>query len=42
MPNINLSQKSISLDLQHTGYANTIYAQQGDINSRRLTIYLFD
>lgn len=42
MPNINLSQKSISLDLQHTGYTNTIYAQQGDVNSRRLTISLFD
>lgn len=42
MPNINLSQKSINLDLQHTGYTNTIYAQQDDINSRKLTIYLFD
>lgn len=42
MPKINLSQKNISLDLQHTGYTNTIYAQQDDINSRQLTISLFD
>lgn len=39
---IKLSQKEISLDLQHQGFTNTIYAQQGDINSRRLTISLFD
>lgn len=42
MPTINLSKKNISLDLQHIGYTNTIYAQQGDIDSRQLTIRLFD
>ena len=42
MPNISLSKKIISLDLQHIGHTNTIYAQQGDIDSRQLTIRLFD
>ena len=42
MPTINLSKKNISLDLQHIGYTNTIYAQQGDVDSRQLTIRLFD
>lgn len=42
MPNINLSKKNISLDLQHIGYTNTIYAQQDDIDSRQLAIRLFD
>ena len=42
MPNINLSKKNISLDLQHIGYTNTIYAQQDDIDSRQRAIRLFD
>ena len=39
---IKLSQKEISLDLQHQGFTNTIYVQEGDIDSRELTISLFD
>ena len=39
---IKLSQKEISLDLQHQGFTNTIYVQEGDVDSRELTISLFD
>ena len=39
---IKLSQKEISLDLQHQGFTNTIYVQKGDVDSRELTISLFD
>ena len=39
---IKLSQKEISLDLQHQGFTNTIYVQEGDVESRELTISLFD
>ena len=39
---IKLSQKEISLDLQHQGFINTIYVQEGDVESRELTISLFD
>lgn len=42
MANIILSQKSINIDLQHQGFVNTIYSQQGDKDSRELKIYLFD
>ena len=39
---IKLSQKEISLDLQHQGFTNTIYVQEGDVDSRELIISLFD
>ena len=39
---ITISQKEISLDLQHQGFTNTIYVQEGDVDSRELTISLFD
>ena len=39
---IKLSQKEISLDLQHQGFTNTIYVQEGDVDSRELTISIFD
>ena len=39
---IKLSQKEISLDLQHQGFTNTIYVQEGDVDSRELVISLFD
>ena len=39
---IKLSQKEISLDLQHQGFTNTIYVQEGYVESRELTISLFD
>ena len=39
---IKLSQKEINLDLQHQGFTNTIYVQEGDVESRELTISLFD
>ena len=39
---IKLSQKEISLELQHQGFTNTIYVQEGDVESRELTISLFD
>ena len=29
---IKLSQKEISLDLQHQGFTNTIYVQEGDVD----------
>lgn len=39
---ITISQKEISLDLQNQGFVNTIYAQQGDSDSRQLVVSLFD
>ena len=39
---IKLSKKEISLDLQHQGFTNTIYVQEGDVDSRELTISIFD
>ena len=39
---IKISQKEISLDLQNQGFTNTIYSQEGDTDSRQLTISLFD
>ena len=39
---IKLSQKEISLDLQNQGFTNTIYSQQGDTDSRKLVVSLFD
>ena len=39
---ITISQKEISLDLQNQGFTNTIYSQQGDTDSRKLVVSLFD
>lgn len=39
---INLSVKELSLDLQSQGYTNTIVLPQGDANSRKLIISLYD
>lgn len=39
---INLSVKELSLDLQSQGYTNTIVLPQGDSNSRKLIISLYD
>lgn len=39
---LNLSVKEINLDIQNQGFTNTIYVQEGDVDSRQLTISLFD
>ena len=39
---LNLSVKEINLDIQNQGFINTIYVQEGDVDSRQLTISLFD
>lgn len=39
---LNLSVKEINLDIQNQGFTNTIYVQEGDADSRQLTISLFD
>lgn len=39
---LNLSIKEINLDIQNQGFINTIYVQEGDVDSRQLAISLFD